>query len=101
MYAQEEQLQQYSFTDKRDSKGSEDGQLKNPHRIDIDSNGDVYVADSGNNQIQKFSEARKFITKWGSEGTGNSQFKTPHGAAIDSRSWIIFASKKLIQMANL
>ena len=83
MYAQEEQLQQYSFTDKRDSKGSEDGQLKNPHRIDIDSNGDVYVADSGNNQIQKFSEARKFITKWGTEGAQNGQFKGSHDVAVD------------------
>ena len=90
MYAQEEQLRQYSFTDKWDSKGSEDGQLKNPHSIDIDSNGDVYVADSGNNRIQKFSEASKFVTKWGTEGTQNGQFKGLHDIAVDPSGKFVY-----------
>jgi DNA-binding beta-propeller fold protein YncE len=44
----------------------------------------VYVADSDNNRIQKFSSDGTFITAWGSEGTGNGQFSSPYGIAIDS-----------------
>ena len=53
---QKEQQEEYSFIDKWDSEGSETGQLKGPHSIDVDSNnGLVYVADSGNNRVQKFT----------------------------------------------
>jgi len=90
LHAEEEQLQQYSFTAKWDSKGSEDGQFKNPHSIDIDSVGNVYIADSGNNRIQKFSEDGKFITKWGSEGTRIGQFKGLHDVAIDPSGKFIY-----------
>ena len=63
---------------------SEDSQLKGPHSIDIDPEGQVYVADSGNNRVQKFTADGKFITKWGSRGDGDGEFSTPHGVTIDS-----------------
>jgi hypothetical protein len=34
----EGQQQEYSFIDKWDSEGSENGQLKGPHSIDVDTN---------------------------------------------------------------
>ena len=40
--------------------------LISPHGIAIDSSGNVYVADYGNNRIQKFTSNGNFITKWGS-----------------------------------
>ena len=43
----------------------------------------MYVADTGNHRIQKFSSAGTFITKWGSEGFGNGEFSSPEGIAID------------------
>ena len=47
-----------------------------PHSIDVDSSGNVYVADSGNSRIQKFTSDGKFITKWGSEGSQTGQFRS-------------------------
>src|SRR5215208_1570577 len=91
---QEDQYQkgqlQYSFVNKWDSVGSGDGQLKNPHSIDVDPFGYVYVADSGNNRIQKFTADGKFITKWGSEGAENGQFKGLHEVSVDPSGKFVY-----------
>jgi len=44
----------------------------------VDSGGNVYVADTDNNQIQKFNASGEFITKWGSFGGDDGQFIYPH-----------------------
>lgn len=43
-------------------------------KIRPDSSGNVYVADTGNNRVQKFSSDGNYITEWGSAGSGNGQF---------------------------
>ena len=49
----------------------------------VDSNGNVYVADSGNYRIQKFSRSGTYITQWGSQGDGSGQFDGLSGIAVD------------------
>ena len=72
-------------------KASEKGQLKGPHSIDVDSNnGLVYVADSGNNRVQKFTVDGKFIAPWGTEGSGNGQFKTLHDVTVDPSGKFVY-----------
>ena len=73
----------YSFIRKWGSKGSLDGQFALPSGIAIDSSNDVYILDTGNNRIQKFSDNGTFITKWGSKGEGETQFVEPTAIAID------------------
>src|SRR5207247_6211397 len=46
--------------------------------------GNVYVADAGNQRIQKFTSTGAFITKWGSYGTGDGEFENPAGVATDA-----------------
>ena len=41
----------------------------------MDSTGNVYVADTWNYRVQKFTSNGAFITKWGSEGSGDGQFQ--------------------------
>ena len=65
-------------------KGTGDGQFIRPSGLADDSSGSIYVADSGNNRIQKFTGEGEFITKWGSQGTGDGQFIRPSGIAVDS-----------------
>ena len=61
-----------------------------PYSVAVDSSDNVYVADSDNNRIQKFTSNGQFITKWGTYGSGNGQFNFGEfnyynkGIAIDS-----------------
>lgn len=49
--------------------GNEKGEFKIPHGIDLDNEGNVYVADRENNRIQKFDRKGKFITLWQNQVT--------------------------------
>jgi len=66
--------------DSPDSKGT----FKSPGAVAVDSQGNIYVADSGNNQIQKFDKDGVFLTKWGKTGDGQGQFSSPGGIAVDN-----------------
>jgi DNA-binding beta-propeller fold protein YncE len=57
--------------------------FNNPYGIAIDGQGNVYVADSSNDRIQKFNSSGTFITQWGSKGSGDGEFDRPRGIAID------------------
>jgi DNA-binding beta-propeller fold protein YncE len=74
----------YQFITKWGSFGTGDGQFNGPRLIAVDSSGNVYVADTANNRIQKFTSTGSFLSKWGSLGTGDGQFDWPTGIAVDS-----------------
>jgi len=57
--------------------------LNHPHGIAVDISGNVFVADSGNHQIQKSNSAGKHLTKWGSKGNRDGEFDFPRGVAVD------------------
>jgi tripartite motif-containing protein 71 len=44
--------------------------------------GYVYVADSGNSRLQKFTSDGQYVTKWWSEGSKDGQFTYLHDVAI-------------------
>src|SRR5262245_35398667 len=60
-----------------------DGQFDVPQGIAVDPNGNVYVADYGNNRVQKFGAAGGFLGKWGSFGSGDGEFNAPFSVAVD------------------
>ncbi|HEV7889784.1 MAG TPA: immunoglobulin-like domain-containing protein [Pyrinomonadaceae bacterium] len=65
--------------------GSGNGQfIAGAGGVDVDSSGNVYVADPGNNRIQKFTAAGTFISSFGGSGSGNGQMSGPSGVAIDA-----------------
>jgi DNA-binding beta-propeller fold protein YncE len=45
-------------------KGNKPGEFIIPHAIDLDSMGNVYVADRENNRVQEFDANGKFIREW-------------------------------------
>lgn len=66
------------------SSGSGDGEFNEARGIDVDSAGNIYVADMANSRIQKFDSSGVYISQWGTTGTGNGQFGWPMHLIIDS-----------------
>ena len=56
-----------------------------PTGITIDSNGDIYVIDSGNSKIKKFDSNGKLLLSWGSSGSGNGEFVHPNGIIVGKK----------------
>ncbi len=59
--------------------------FNHPSGIAVDSQGNIYVADTENHCIQKFTESGTFISKWGKMGIGDGEFEYPHAIAVDSQ----------------
>ena len=64
--------------------GPGNGQTDFPQSVAVDSAGYIYVADTGNNRIQKFTSAGVYVTQWGTAGSGNGQFSGIRQIAFDS-----------------
>jgi uncharacterized protein (TIGR03663 family) len=56
--------------------------LTAPRNVAVGNDGRIYVADSGNHQIQVFDQDGRFLTSWGEFGSGPGQFNEPWGLAV-------------------
>ena len=52
-------------------KGDGEGEFNLPHAIELDNDGNVYVADRQNKRVQVFTSAGKFLSQWKNESFGN------------------------------
>jgi PKD repeat protein/uncharacterized protein YjiK len=62
-----------------------------PDSLAVDSNGNVYVADTGNNRIQIYDSGGHYVATWGTYGSGDDQFNDLDGVAVDSNGNIYVA----------
>jgi DNA-binding beta-propeller fold protein YncE len=72
--------------------GFVDGQFVHPTGLDSDAQGFIYVADSGNNRVQKFTPDGRFVLKFGGPefpylnlsqlGRGPGEFQGPASVAV-------------------
>ena len=79
-----------------------DGQFYSAENLGVDSSGNIYVADTGNNRIQKFDSSGTYLSKFGSYGTGDGQFNTPRDVVVDSSEniYVLDKGNKRIQKFN-
>src|SRR5450432_31846 len=68
------------------SKGSKVGEFNIPHAIDLDSAGNVYVADRENNRIQVFDSRGKFLKQ-----IQDTHFQNLYSLAIEKGNQELFA----------
>ncbi len=61
------------------SEGSAPGQLQGPRGIEVGPDGFIYVADSGNHRIQKFTTDGEFVAAWGEQSGLDMETGTPQG----------------------
>jgi hypothetical protein len=82
----------YRLVTRWGSKGSGFGQFTNPCGIAVGPNGEVYVADAGNNRIQKFDANGVFLRDWkrgdGDTDTTHHNLKNPRGIAVDRLGYV-------------
>lgn len=60
-------------------KGEAPGQFRNPQSISVDPAGFLYIADTGNQRIQKLDSSGKFVAEIGGFGWEREQFDHPMG----------------------
>ncbi len=83
--------------------GQEDGQfgwISETHprlTLAVDSQDNLYVADSSTYRIQKFDSQGHFLLKWGSYGTGNGQFYSIGNLAVDRQDNLYVPSQSQVQ----
>jgi YD repeat-containing protein len=81
----EEKLQSCTSSCRAGISGAGNGQFKGPRGIAVNqSNGNIYVDDSGNGRIEEFSSSGTFVRAFGSPGSGHGNLSEANGLTIDS-----------------
>lgn len=78
------------FVSQWGSIGSGPGQFNNPRRVAVDPSGNVFVADFGNDRIEKFDGNGKLLMTWGSLGQNEGQLYNPTGMAVQFPSGNVY-----------
>jgi Ca2+-binding RTX toxin-like protein/sugar lactone lactonase YvrE len=67
--------------------------------LSVDNEGNIYVTDSGNARIQKFTSDGQFLETWGVSGIDNGEFKKPTGiATYENNVYVVDSEQARIQV---
>jgi RHS repeat-associated protein len=80
-------------------EGSEPGQFDYPVGVDVDAEGKIWVADTGNARVQRLSPAGEILAEFGEEGTEPGQFVEPTDVDVDAEGvvWVVDAGNDRVQ----
>lgn len=92
----------FSYAEAFGSSGSGNGQLDHPADVAVDSKGNVWALDKGNNRIEEFSEKGEFVKTVGSSGGTGGKLSAPAGLAIDASGnlWVADTANNRIEEFN-
>jgi sugar lactone lactonase YvrE len=82
--------------------GSAPGQFINPEDLAVDTAGNVYVADTSNNRIQKLTANGQFLLQFGTLGDDPGELTNPTGIAVDAagNSYVADRSNQRVMQFN-
>ena len=82
--------------------GSKEGEFVFPTNLAIGPDQHLYVTDTGNFRIEKFTLDGKFVRSFGAVGSGFGQFARPKGVALDreGRLYVVDAAFQNIQVLS-
>ncbi len=73
-----------------------------PYDIVMNSKGEIYISDFGNDRIHKYSAARQHLFSFGTSGLNNGEFYGPQGLTIDEYDnlYVVDSSNHRVQKFN-
>jgi RHS repeat-associated protein len=74
------------------SYGTNIGEFCKPSAVDLDSIGNVYVANTSNNRIEVFDQNGNYLRGWASLGSAEKNLNAPQGLAVDKRNNHVFVA---------
>ncbi len=72
-------------------QGSGPGQFRSARGITVDESGNFWIADTGNDRLQKFSIEGNLLHVIGKSGSGEGEFRSPSGIAVTPKGNIAVA----------
>jgi 4-hydroxy-3-methylbut-2-enyl diphosphate reductase IspH len=71
---------------------------KSPQQIAVDDKRNIYVVDTGNSRIQKFTHEGQFLSSWGTNGIENGELQSPVGIAIyENNVYVVDEKQNTVQ----
>jgi sugar lactone lactonase YvrE len=71
--------------------GTNPGEFDYPIGVAVDSDGNVFVADTYNHRIQEFDNNGNYLAQFGTYGSNPGQFNYPEGLALDGNGHLFVA----------
>jgi sugar lactone lactonase YvrE len=91
---------EWSFLSLPYPEGPTDQEFNSPKGVALDSKGNLWVADTGNNRVDELSASTGEIKgQFGAEGSTGGKFKEPVGVAVDSHEhvWVADSANNRVQ----
>ena len=71
--------------------GGQQGQIKTPRGMAVDSKGQLYVSDTGNSRVQIFNADGTYANMFGEDGSKEGKFSDPAGITVNLKGVIYVA----------
>ncbi|XP_019614197.1 PREDICTED: E3 ubiquitin-protein ligase TRIM71-like [Branchiostoma belcheri] len=71
--------------------GSKGSKFVVPQFVTVDKNGNIFIADSIKNHVEKYDKNGVYLSSFGSKGTGAGNLYNPSGICVDSLGRVIVA----------